>query len=268
VTLEARDLRLSYDGDPVVEDLRLRIARGRTTALVGPNASGKSTLLRALARLLRPTGGAVLLDGRDIARVPTREVARRMAILPQDPETPEGLTVRQLVEQGRYPHRALLRGWSPDDERAVDRALAGSGMAPLAERAVDTLSGGQRQHAWIAMTLAQETETLLLDEPTTYLDLAHQIDVLDLLAALNAAGRTIVMVLHDLNQAARYADEIIAVRAGRIAAAGPPHEVVREDRVRDVFGVDVRVIDDPVTGGPLCVPTMSARRPTPPIATP
>jgi iron complex transport system ATP-binding protein len=260
MSLETRDLRLSYGSDPVIDDLRLRIASGRITALVGPNASGKSTLLRGLARLLRPATGAVLLDGRDIARIPTREVARRMAILPQDPETPDGLTVRQLVGQGRYPHRAPLRGWSPDDERAVDAALAATGMTQLAERPVDALSGGQRQHAWIAMTLAQQTEILLLDEPTTYLDLAHQVDVLDLLAELNRDGRTIVMVLHDLNQAGRYADDIVAVRAGRIAAAGAPEEVVTEDRVREVFGVDVRVIEDPVTGGPLCVPTMATPR--------
>jgi iron complex transport system ATP-binding protein len=268
MSLEARDVHLSYGREAVVQDLRLRIASGRITALVGPNGSGKSTLLRGLARLQRPVAGAVLLDGRDIARASTREVARRMAVLPQDPETPEGLTVRQLVEQGRYPHRTLLRGWSPDDEGAVDRALAATGMTPLAERPVDTLSGGQRQHAWIAMTLAQETGILLLDEPTTYLDLAHQVEVLELLAALNDDGSTIVMVLHDLNQAARYADEIVALRSGRISAAGPPQDVLREDRVREVFGVVVRVIEDPVTGGPLCVPATSTRHAKREVAAP
>jgi iron complex transport system ATP-binding protein len=253
--LEARDLTLAYDREPVVRDLSMRVTAGRITALVGANASGKSTLLRGLARLLKPAGGAVYLDGQAIARMPTKEVARRMALLPQSPDVPEGVTVRELVAQGRYPHQRLLRQWSHADEAAVERALASTGMTDLAERPLDELSGGQRQHAWIAMTLAQEAQVMLLDEPTTYLDLNHQVHILELLRELNQRhARTIVMVLHDLNQAARYAHELVAIRRGRIATSGPPAHVVTERTVREVFGLDVRIIEDPVSGGPLCVP--------------
>jgi iron complex transport system ATP-binding protein len=261
MTLEARALTLSYDAEPVVRELSLAVAPGRVTALIGANASGKSTLLRGLARLLRPDGGAVELDGKAIAEMKTRDVARRVAILPQAAATPEGLTVRELVAQGRYPHQRLGRRWSAADEAAVEGALAATGIGALAGRALDDLSGGQRQHAWIAMALAQDTELLLLDEPTTYLDLAHQVAVLELVRDLNErGGRTIVMVLHDLNQAARYADEVVAIRAGRIVAAGPPDQVVTAELVREVFGAEVEIIPDPSTGGPLCVPTMAARR--------
>lgn len=253
--LEARDLTLAYDRNAVVAELSVRVEAGRITALVGANASGKSTLLRGLSRLLRPAGGAVYLDGRAIARLSTKEVARRMAVLPQDPELPEGVTVRELAAQGRYPHQRLLRQWSREDEAAVERALEATGTADLAERPLDELSGGQRQRAWIAMTLAQETEVLLLDEPTTFLDMAHQMEVLELLRELNErGGRTIVMVLHDLNQAARYADRIVAIRDGRLLADGPPEAVITEETVRAVFGLEVRVIEHPVAGTPLCVP--------------
>jgi iron complex transport system ATP-binding protein len=253
--LEARDLTLAYDRDPVVQQLSLRVVAGRMTALVGANASGKSTLLRGLARLLKPAGGAVYLDGQAIAQLPTKQVARRMAVLPQSPDVPEGVTVRELVAQGRYPHQRLLRQWSRADEAAVERALAATGMTDLAERELDELSGGQRQHAWIAMTLAQEAAVMLLDEPTTYLDLNHQVRVLELLRDLNQHhGRTIVMVLHDLNQAARYAHDVLAIKHGRLVASGPPTAVITADVIRDVFGLDARVIEDPVTGGPLCVP--------------
>jgi iron complex transport system ATP-binding protein len=258
--LDARELVLAYGDAVVVDRLTLRIPPARITALVGANASGKSTLLRALSRLLRPRSGAVLLDGREIASTSTRHVARRLAILPQGPALPEALTVRQLVRHGRYPHHRLLRSWSAQDEHAVERALAMTAMTELADRPLDELSGGQRQHAWIAMTLAQETEVLLLDEPTTYLDLAHQVAVLELLSELNRRdGRTIVMVLHDLNQAARYADEIVALRDGCVVACGPPDEVVTEELVRDVFDVEVRVVEDPVTGGPMCIPAGTSR---------
>ncbi len=259
-SLDGRELVVAYGDTRVLDRLSLSVGSGRVTALVGANASGKSTLLRALARLMRPRSGVVLLDGHEIATLGTRDVARRMAILPQDPALPDALTVRQLVAQGRYPHRGPLRRWSAEDDRAVDRALAMTGMASLAARPLDELSGGQRQHAWIAMALAQETGVLLLDEPTTYLDMAHQVAVLDLLSALNRRdGRTIVMVLHDLNQAARYADEIVALRHGRVVASGPPDDVVTEAFVRAVFDAAVRVVEDPVTGGPLCVPAGAPR---------
>ena len=253
--LEARELSLAYGRDPVVADLSVRIGEGRVTALVGPNASGKSTLLRGLARLLKPLRGAVYLDGEAIAKLPTRAVARRLAVLPQGPDLPEGITVRELVAHGRYPHGRALRRFTREDELAVERALVATSLLALAERPLDELSGGRRQSAWIAMTLAQEAAVMLLDEPTTYLDMAHQAAVLDLLRRLNREeGRTVVMVLHDLNHAARYADDILAIRGGRLVAAGPPPEVVTEETVRDVFGLDVLVIEDPATGGPLVVP--------------
>ncbi|HEY8476279.1 MAG TPA: ABC transporter ATP-binding protein [Chloroflexota bacterium] len=254
-TLEARRLTLAYDGPPVVESATLAVPPGRITALIGRNGCGKSTLLRALARLMKPRGGAVYLDGVAVASLPTKEVARRLGILPQGPVAPEGLTVRELAAQGRYPHQGWLRQWSEEDERAVERALALAGMADLADRPVDTLSGGQRQKAWIAMALAQDTELLLLDEPTTYLDLAHQMEVLDLLVDLyRTEGRTIVMVLHDLNQACRYAHHLVALKDGRIYAEGPPTALVTDALVREVFGIECRVVPDPVAGTPLCLP--------------
>lgn len=259
-TLEARHLTLAYDGPAVVDDVTLTIPPGRITTLVGRNGCGKSTLLRALARLMKPRGGAVHLDGASIAGVPTREVARRLGILPQGPVAPEGLTVRELVAQGRYPHQGWFQQWSDEDERMVERALALTGMAGLAARPVDTLSGGQRQKAWIAMALAQDTELLLLDEPTTFLDMAHQMEVLDLLADLDRQeGRTTVMVLHDLNQACRYAHHLVAIKDGRVFAEGPPNSVVTEELIRAVFGVECRIVADPVAGTPLCVPVSRSR---------
>lgn len=261
-TLEARHLSLAYDGPVVVDDATLAIQPGRITALVGRNGSGKSTLLRALARLLKPRAGAVYLDGRVITQLPTKEVARWLGILPQAPVAPEGITVRELVAQGRYPHQGWFQQWSAADERAVDRALATTAMESLAGRALDTLSGGQRQKAWIAMALAQDTELLLLDEPTTFLDLAHQMEVLDLLAELGQQqGRTTVMVLHDLNQAARYAQHLVALKEGRVYAEGPPTAVMTEAMVREVFGIDCRVVADPVAGSPLCIPIGRYTRP-------
>ncbi|MGH2451037.1 MAG: ABC transporter ATP-binding protein [Candidatus Limnocylindria bacterium] len=259
--LRAHELTLAYDAAPVVSGLSLELLPGRITALVGPNACGKSTLLRGLARLLKPRGGAVYLNGDAIHKLPTKQVATELGLLPQAPVAPEGLTVEDLVARGRYPHQSWLRQWSRADEAAVEQALAATATGELRERPVDELSGGQRQRAWIAMALAQETKIMLLDEPTTYLDLAHQVEVLDLLHELNERqGRTIVLVLHDLNQACRYAHHLIALRAGRVYAQGVPAETVTEEFVREVFGVSCRVIEDPVSGAPLCLPLARAHR--------
>jgi iron complex transport system ATP-binding protein len=253
--LRASGLRLAYDDRLIVDDLDLAVPPGRVTAIVGANACGKSTLQRALARLLAPRGGAVRLDGRALQSVPTRELAQRLGILPQSPVAPEGLTVIDLVSRGRSPHQTWWRQWSEADERAVAGALAATGLTGLADRPVDELSGGQRQRAWIAMAVAQGTEVLLLDEPTTYLDLAHQIDVLDLVADLNRReDRTVVMVLHDLNQACRYADHIVAMKAGRIVAQGAPADVVTARSVEEVFDLRCQVMTDPVSGTPLVIP--------------
>ncbi len=264
--LHADRLSLGYDGAIVVDDLTVALPVGRITALVGPNASGKSTLLRGLARLLHPRGGAVYLDGRDIHSLPTAAVAKRLGILPQAPTAPDGLLVEDLVARGRYPHQSWLRQWSEADEEAVASALRLTRTEELRHRPVDELSGGQRQRAWIAMALAQETELMLLDEPTTYLDMAHQIEVLDLLQELNAReGRTIVLVLHDLNQASRYADHLVAMRDGRIRVVGRPADVVSEAMVSEVFGVRSRVIPDPVTGTPMVVAEAPTRRAEEPL---
>jgi iron complex transport system ATP-binding protein len=253
--LEAAHLTLGYDRMVVAEDLSVAIPPGQVTCIVGANACGKSTLLRALARLLRPLAGDVLLDGRAIHKLPTREVATTLGILPQSPIAPDGITVADLVSRGRYPHQRWLQQWGRDDEDAVTRAMALTGTLDLASRCVDELSGGQRQRAWIAMTLAQGTPLMLLDEPTTFLDLAHQVDVLDLLVDLNQReGRTIVLVLHDLNQAARYSHHLIAMKRGAVVASGHPADVISEELVREVFDLPCRIIDDPVAGTPMVVP--------------
>ncbi|WP_018384542.1 ABC transporter ATP-binding protein [Wenjunlia vitaminophila] len=259
--LAARDLTLAYEGRTVVHGLHLEVPTGEVTVIVGPNACGKSTLLRALGRLLRPAGGTVLLDGRELRSVPTREVARAIGLLPQTPVPPEGITVADLVSRGRQPHQHWWQQWSEADERAVTVAMERTATVELADRMVDELSGGQRQRVWIAMALAQDTDLLLLDEPTTYLDIAHQIEVLDLVRQLasdaardTGRARTVVAVLHDLNQAARYADHLVAMRDGRIIAQGRPRDVVTAELVREVFGLDAVVVPDPVTGDPLVVP--------------
>jgi iron complex transport system ATP-binding protein len=260
VRLAAEQLTLAYDDHVVVHDLDLQLTEGSFTAIVGPNGCGKSTLLRALGRLMRPTSGQVLLDGRAIARTPTREVAKVLGLLPQAPIAPEGLTVADLVARGRHPHQSWLRQWSRDDEAVVAEALAWTDMADLADRPVDALSGGQRQRAWISMALAQGTDLLLLDEPTTYLDLSHQIDVLELVGRLHAErGRTVVVVLHDLNLAARYAQRLVAMKDGELVASGTPDEVLTEQLLADVFELEARVLPDPVAGTPMVVPVRRLR---------
>ncbi|SDK22137.1 ABC transporter ATP-binding protein [Streptomyces indicus] len=262
--LSTHGLDLRYGDRVVVGGLDLVLPGGAVTAIVGPNACGKSTLLRALTRLLTPAGGTVALDGTDIHRMPARALARRMGLLPQQPVTPEAITVEALVRLGRYPHQRLLSPWSKADQAAVESALERTGTTALRELPVDQLSGGQRQRAWIALALAQDTDLLLLDEPTTFLDLRHQLDVLDLVAELHAeAGRTVVMVLHDLGQAARYADHLVVLKDGALAAAGAPADVLDADLVREVFDVDCRVIPDPETGTPLVVPKTRAARQKP-----
>jgi len=255
LTLTAENLTLAYDQHEVSRDLSVAISPGKITAIVGANACGKSTLLRALARLLAPKHGTVLLDGEDIHRLATKVVAKKLGILPQTPIAPSGITVTDLIARGRYPHQRLVRQWTADDEQAVAAAMTATQTLDLSVRAVDTLSGGQRQRVWIAMALAQQTEILLLDEPTTFLDLAHQIDVLDLLTDLNLQyGRTIVFVLHDLNHAARYAHHLIAMHEGSICAQGPPAEIVTEPLVHQFLGLDSRVINDPVSNTPIVLP--------------
>ncbi|MFD6328148.1 ABC transporter ATP-binding protein [Streptomyces niveus] len=253
--LRARELTLAYDDRTVVHDLELAVPDGRVSVIVGPNACGKSTTLRALGRLLKPKSGSVLLDGEELARIPTRKIAQSIGLLPQSPIAPEAITVADLVSRGRQPHQHWWQQWSEEDERAVTEAMARTDVTDLAERSVDELSGGQRQRVWIAMALAQETDLLLLDEPTTFLDIAHQVEVLDLVRRLNhEQGRTVVIVLHDLNQAARYADHLVAMKSGRIVAEGHPGEIVTAELVREVFGLESVVVPDPVTGSPLVVP--------------
>lgn len=253
--LSAKDLTLKYDQRCVVDGLTADIPEGKVTMIVGANACGKSTLLRGLSRLLKPAAGAVTLDGKDIHSRPARELARTLGLLPQHPTAPDGIAVRDLVGRGRYPHQGFFRSWSAEDDAAVQRALEATETLDLADRNVDELSGGQRQRVWIAMALAQETEVLLLDEPTTYLDLAHQVEVLDLVTDLNRKrGTTVAIVLHDLNLAARYADHVIAMKNGAVVALGDPSAVVTEELVRSVFGLESRVIPDPVSGTPLIIP--------------
>jgi iron complex transport system ATP-binding protein len=253
--LETQGLVLSYGDRPVVDDLSVTIPDGRITVVVGANGCGKSTLLRGMARLVRPVRGAVLLDGKSVHDTPSKEVARVLGLLPQAPVAPEGITVTDLVGRGRYPHQGWFRHWGAADDEAVAHALAATGTTELADRRIEDMSGGQRQRVWIAMALAQETDLLLLDEPTTYLDLSHQIDVLDLLTDLNRErGTTIVVVMHDLNLACRYADHMIAMAEGAVAAEGPPTQIVTRELVQRVFGLESLVVADPVSGTPTVVP--------------
>ncbi|GLW29182.1 ABC transporter ATP-binding protein [Actinoplanes regularis] len=260
--LSGSDLTLAYDHHRrvVAEHLDVRIPDGSFTVIVGPNACGKSTLLRALSGLLAPRHGTVVLDGAAISSYRAKEVARRLGLLAQSATAPEGISVADLVARGRYPHQRLLRQWTPEDEFQVARAMAATGVTELADRAVDELSGGQRQRVWMAMALAQQTDILLLDEPTTYLDIAYQIDLLDLCADLHEQGRTLVAVLHDLNQACRYATHLIAMKTGKIVAEGNPREIITAELVEHVYGLACQVIPDPQTHTPLVVPAARSAR--------
>lgn len=257
--LRANHLSIGYEDNTVIAGLSVQVPDGQVTAIVGPNACGKSTLLRGLARLIKPSGGQVVLDGQDIASLHTKEVARRLGLLPQTSIAPEGITVADLVSRGRFPHQKVMRQWSAADEAGVADAMAQTGVTELAGRLVDELSGGQRQRVWVAMVLAQQTPLILLDEPTTYLDIAHQVELLDLFTKLNREqNRTVVAVLHDLNHACRYADHIIAMKSGEIVAQGDPAAVITGELVEDVYGLACQIIEDPQTGTPLVIPRASA----------
>ncbi|PRB14812.1 ABC transporter ATP-binding protein [Microbacterium sp. MYb62] len=251
--VEARGLVVAYDGKVVVDGVDLALPEGSFTVILGPNASGKSTVLRTLARVLKPEAGDVLFDGRALGEYGSKELARRMGLLPQDAIAPEGMRVADLVSRGRYPHHSALQRWTSTDDTATRDALAATNTADLAERYVDQLSGGQRQRVWVALLLAQQTPVMLLDEPTTFLDIAHQYELLDLLRTLNRQGKTVIAVLHDLNQAARYADNLVLMKEGRVVATGTPSALITAERVGEVFGIDAVVTPDPVTGTPMVV---------------
>lgn len=254
--LQVKGLKAGYDKTIIIDGMDVQISPGAITALIGSNGCGKSTLLKTICRILSPMGGNILLDGRDIYTQSTRELATKMAILPQNPNAPRGLTVRELVSYGRSPHKqGIFRHTTAKDKEIIDWALTETNMMQFENRAIDNLSGGQRQRAWIAMAVAQDTEVLFLDEPTSFLDIAHQMEVLQLITRLNQNfGKTFVMVLHELNQAARFADYIIAMKDGRIRFQGNPQEVLNQDMLLDVFGVDGEIIEDPRTGRPFCIP--------------
>ncbi|MDF9412140.1 ABC transporter ATP-binding protein [Brevibacillus laterosporus] len=255
VRLHTQQLNIGYNDNLIVEDLNISLPDGKIIALVGANGSGKSTILKTMARLLKPKKGGVFLDGKSIHQQDTRKVAKDLAILPQNPVAPDGLTVEELVSYGRFPHQKGMGSMTPEDKNIVQWALEVTGIIEFATRGVDQLSGGQRQRAWIAMALAQQTDILFLDEPTTFLDMAHQLEVLQLLAKLNTEEkRTIVMVVHDLNHATRYADHVIAIKKGKVMAQGTPAEVMTHQMLWDVFGIEADIIPDPRSGVPLCIP--------------
>nr|WP_031467930.1 ABC transporter ATP-binding protein [Sciscionella sp. SE31] len=258
--LQASDLALHYDKRPVLDGVDVAIPDGEFTVIIGPNACGKSTLLRGLSRMMRPARGNAFLDGKAITSLPAKQLARELGLLPQSPIAPDGITVADLVARGRYPHQKLLRQWSRTDEEVVTEALRSTGAQDLAERGIDELSGGQRQRVWIAMALAQQTPILLLDEPTTFLDIAHAVEVLDLCADLHEHGRTLVAVLHDINHACRYATNLIAMKDGAIVAQGKPSEVITVELVEQVFDLPCRVIDDPESDTPLIIPKVRQRQ--------
>ena len=255
--IEASNIKVSYDKNrpPIISELNIKMPAGKVTAIIGSNGSGKSTLLRTMARLIKPAAGIMYLDGQDIAKLPTKEVARRLAILPQGPEVPPGITVRDLVSYGRHPYQGLMGGLTKEDRQAIDWAIRVTGLESFVGRAVDTLSGGERQRAWIALALSQRTKVLLLDEPATFLDIHHELEILTLVQELsNTYGITVGWVLHNLNNAAAYSDHVVMMRSGKIFAEGAPAEVMTPSSIREVFGIDVIIIQDPETGHPICLP--------------
>lgn len=258
--LHLENVTIGYGSDPVVFDVSLEIKPANLTVLIGPNGCGKSTLLKAMARILPLETGQITLDRKPLHKIPTREVARRLAMLPQGPIAPEGLTVRELVAQGRFPHQTLLKQWSVADSQAVASAMAATNIEEFADRAISSLSGGQRQRCWIAMVLAQETPIILLDEPTTFLDLKVQVDVMKLLRQIASQGRSLIVVLHELNIASAFADQLIMMREGRIIARGTPHEIMIPERLAEVFDLDAQIIPDPETGRPICVPRIDGAK--------
>lgn len=261
--MQTNNLSIGYEERLIVENLNITIPKGEITALVGANGSGKSTILKTMARLMSPSKGTVMLDGKSIHKQSTKEVAKQLAILPQNPTAPDGLTVAELVSYGRFPHQRGFGSLSKEDRSVIKWAIESTGLSEFKDRPIDRLSGGQRQRAWIAMALAQETDLLFLDEPTTYLDMAHQLEVLELLHHLNAeAGRTIVMVVHDLNHASRYAHHMVAIKKGKVASAGEPTAVMTKEVLREVFGIETDIVPDPRTGVPLCFPFALAGRET------
>ncbi|HEY9279133.1 MAG TPA: ABC transporter ATP-binding protein [Eoetvoesiella sp.] len=251
VSLEAQHLRLGYRETTIIENLSLSIPSAKVTAIVGPNGCGKSTLLAGLSRLHKPQGGTVLLNGKAIATLPSKEVARQLALLPQQATAPDGLTVAELIQFGRQPHQSVLRQWSQKDSDIVQAALDATDLNELAHRPLESMSGGQRQRAWIAMAIAQATPLLLLDEPTSALDLGHQLEVFELIRGLAAAGKTIVMVVHDLSSACRYADHLVAMNKGSIVAQGKPMDIVTPELVQQLYGVHCVLLKDPINGTPL-----------------
>lgn len=253
--LQARGISVAYSERTVIEELDFSVLPGELTVILGPNACGKSTLLKTIARVLKPHQGQVLLDGTALADMRSRDIAQVLALLPQTPEIPAGTSVADVVARGRYPHQSFFRSWSAQDREICQEAMRAAQVDSLAERSIEALSGGQRQRVWIAMTLAQETPLILLDEPTTYLDLPHQLEVLNLARSLHQQGRTLVLVLHDLNLAFRYATHVVLMKAGKILAQGRPADIVTSQLIREVYGLDCRVIDDPCSGTPLVVPT-------------
>ena len=254
-TFQTNNIQAGYDQKTILENINLSIPSNKISIIIGANGSGKSTLLKTMARLIKPTAGQVVLDGKSIYKMPSKELARRLGLLPQSPIVPEGITVADLVGRGRFPHQTFLKGWSKKDYEAVAEALEMMNIAEFADRSIDELSGGQRQRVWIAMALAQQTDILLLDEPTTYLDITYQVEILDLLMDLNKKfGTTIVMVLHDINLSARYADYLFAMRDGSLIAEGAPNDIISSELIKDTFNLDCQVMNDPVSNTPLIVP--------------
>jgi iron complex transport system ATP-binding protein len=252
-SLSADKLTLKHGKVSIIDQLDVTLPEGKVTAIVGPNGCGKSTLLNGLSRVHTPSSGVVLLDGKDIHSLPSKEVARRLALLPQDTLAPDGITIEELIRFGRHPHQSLLKQWAMDDQEAIKYALHAADLEGLKDRLLDTLSGGQRQRAWIAMSIAQETPLLLLDEPTSALDLGHQIEVFELIRNLSRQGKTLAMVVHDLPSACRYSDHIIAMKEGKILTQGSPKDIMTKELVRELYGVDCDLMPDPMTGSPILI---------------